>query len=532
MPRLNDVNTTDLAAAVRLGCRTMQSVFNADDHDVPFFGSTVFPHAALWFSPDLSECHVPGRHLAALLAAEAIAGIPIDPAAVEKHRRALFFSFGGPLRLPLNRQAIDGPLVNFSAHNLREGLHGLGALAAYRADEQARALAEACLADISKLWAPERGWDEARFGALGLHFQASQGPLNGEARMIGPLVKIFRATGDGPALELALRLKELCLERFFWPDGAYDHKRFITDHTHSITSCLSSLAQLADLLGDASLLQRVRAFYDHGLWEMRDEIGWGPAGVFARDTDVGEANITGDIVESALILGRHGYPEYYADAERCLRCHLLPSQLRDVSFMRAAPNPAGLDGLRDAAGRHLGAFGLPAPYGHQPAGKPPESIGFYMDIVGGAVGSLCAAFAAVTHSDETGHWVNLHFDHDGRALSVVSPNTGDGLVVTLKQPGPLWVRLPSWVAPDAWTLDGTTETPRLVNGYIFLAQPPVGTPLRLRFPLKETTLTLSSRVHPRPIRLRLSGDSPVAMDNFGADLTFFEPFAEPARAPA
>jgi hypothetical protein len=532
MPRLANVNTTDLVAAVRLGCRTMQRLFNADDHDVPFFGSTVFPHAALWFSPDLSECHVPGRHLAALLAAEAIVGLPLDPAAVDKHRRALFFSFSGPLKLPLNRQALDGPLVNFAAHNLREGLHGLWALAAYRDDEQARALAEACLAEINRLWSPEDGWDEGRFRALGLHYQAGQGPLSGEARAIGPLVKYYRATGYGPALELALRLKELCLERFFWPDGAYDHKRFVTDHTHSLTSCLSSLAQLADLLGDAALLQRLRAFYDNGLWEMRDEIGWGPAGVFARDTDVGEANITGDIVETALILGRHGYPECYADAERILRCHLLPSQLRDVSFMRDAPNPVGIDGLRDAANRHLGAFGLPAPYGHQPAGRPLESIGFYMDIVGGAVLSLCAACEAVTRSDETGHWVNLHFDHDGPAVSVVSPYTGDGLVVTLKRPGPLWLRLPRWVAPAEWTLDGTTETPRLVNGYLFLAQPPVGTPLRLRFPLTETTLTLSTRVHPRPIRLRLCGDRPMAMDNFGADLTFFEPFMEPAAVPA
>jgi len=31
MTRLQDVNTTDLAAAIRLGCHVMQNVFNADD---------------------------------------------------------------------------------------------------------------------------------------------------------------------------------------------------------------------------------------------------------------------------------------------------------------------------------------------------------------------------------------------------------------------------------------------------------------------------------------------------------------------
>jgi hypothetical protein len=48
--------------------------------------------------------------------------------------------------------------------------------------------------------------------------------------------------------------------------------------------------------------------------------------------------------------------------------------------------------------------------------------------------------------------------------------------------------------------------------------------LTLRFPLKESTLSLSGPVHPAPIRLRLRGDSPVAMDNFGQDLTFFEDY--------
>jgi hypothetical protein len=523
MTRLQNVNTTDILAAVRLGCRIMQSVFNADDQHVPFFGSTVWPHAAFWFSPDLSECHVPGRHLNALLTAEAALGIEINPAAVAHHRRAAFFSFSGPLRLPLNRQTIAGPLRNFSAHNLREGLHALYALVKYRDDDEARELAESFIAEIGGLWTPERGWDIERIRAQGLHFQESQGPLNGETRLIGPLVKYYRATGYAQALELALLLKEDSL-RFFQPDGIYDHARFITDHTHSITSSLSSLAQLSDLLGDAALLERVRAFYDCGLWEMRDEIGWGPGGVLQRSSDQGEASVGGDIVETALILGRHGYPQYYADAERILRCHLLPCQLRDVDFMHDAPNPNGDDGLRDAADRHLGAYGLPAPYGHLAFGKGPDSIGFYMDIVGSVVGSLCAANQAATRWDDAGHWVNLLFDHDSPQLAVVSPYGGECLQIVLKRTGPLFVRLPPWASPEEIQVEGSQAPWRWLGGYLFLAQPPVGAPIRLRLPLKEAILTLSERVHPHPIRVRVRGDSPVAMDNFQTDLTFFEPF--------
>jgi hypothetical protein len=38
-------------------------------------------------------------------------------------------------------------------------------------------------------------------------------------------------------------------------------------------------------------------------------------------------------------------------------------------------------------------------------------------------------------------------------------------------------------------------------------------------PLTEETITLPHRT--RNIRARLAGDSVIAMDNFGADLTFF-----------
>ena len=63
-------------------------------------------------------------------------------------------------------------------------------------------------------------------------------------------------------------------------------------------------------------MERVRVFFDNGLWQMRDQIGWSIEVTSADNSGRGEANNTGDIVETALILGRWGYTEYYADAER------------------------------------------------------------------------------------------------------------------------------------------------------------------------------------------------------------------------
>jgi hypothetical protein len=126
--------------------------------------------------------------------------------------------------------------------------------------------------------------------------------ISGLARAIGPLVKYYRTTGHGPALELAVLLKDKAVAEFFADDGRYDGELF-GHHTHSTTCVMSSLAQLVDLTRDESLLRRVKAFYDNGLWEIRDGLGWViESSRPDSDPDRGEVNNTGDIVETALML--------------------------------------------------------------------------------------------------------------------------------------------------------------------------------------------------------------------------------------
>ena len=505
MTRLANVNTTDLRAAIELGCRCMSRVFNRDDDGIPFFSSTLRPSPRLSFSSCHSEAHVPGRHLNALLNAEAV-GVPVAEEAVEQHARAAFFSYSGALPLPLNREAIGGPLVNFCPHNIREGFHALTALAVYRGSREALELAERSIACIRDTWSPEAGWDRERLAGLGLADQGWSGTfITGIGRCIGPLVKLHRGTGSAAALSLAKLLAEKALDEFFTTDGAYDGEAFGT-HVHSTTCVMSSLAQLADLFGDEGMMGRVRAFYDHGLWEIRDEIGWSLENSRAEaHPDFGECNNTGDILETALLLGKWADEAYYDDAERILRCHLLPAQLRDNSFVVEPPNPNGEDGLRDLADRHLGAFGFPAPYGHAPVGM--EWLSFNMDIVGGAVGSLCAAVREVVTGEAGRACVNLLFDHETEAVRVESPYTHETLAVTVKQPLELLtVRLPGWAARESVRLEA----------------PPVGERVEVRFPLAEREIVLKHRT--REMRVRLRGDEVVAMDNFGADLTFFADF--------
>ena len=518
MAQLQDVNTTDILAAIRLGCDTMCRLFNADDNDIPFFDIQALPNPQMSFTWAETEAHVPGRFLNALLAAEDAAGIAVAAADVEKLTDAALFAFSGPIPLPLNRQEQGGPLQNFLPHHIREGFHALCALAKFRASSRARELAEAAVDAIFRLWDPGDGWDHSRIRSeyrLTIHEPINF--LNGLGRAIGPLVKYFRATAYGPALGLAAVLKEKAAEEYFAETGAFHPAHGA--HCHSTTSTLSGLAQFADLTGDAKLLSRVKAFYDNGLWEIRDQIGWsiettksGPN--YGR----GEANNTGDILETALILGRWGNAEYYHDAERILRCHLLPSQLRDVSFIPQPANPENIDGKRDVARRIVGSFGLPAPYGHYPKGI--EVVKFNTDIVGGVVGSLCEAHREAVRYDEAGHRVNLLFDSDTPDISVRSPYTSSALRVVLHRPGPLWVRLPPWAADAEVGVSGTRE-PRRAGDHLLFARPPVGQPVDITFPFAAEELTLNNPAG--PIRVRLRGDAVTAMDNHGADLTFFDP---------
>ena len=520
MAKLGEVNTTDIRDAIRLGCRTMSSVFNADDNDTPYFGAYLRPEAYMSFSQNWSDAHVPGRHLNAMLSAEDAIGVVLDEDAVEKHARAAFRSYSGPVALPLNRSRIDGPLDKFLPHSIREGFHALHALAKYRDSEKAMRTAEASIETIFRYWDPERGWeyeDLERVHNLDVPRTLSNF-IGGLARSIGPLVKYYRATGFPPALELAVVLKEKAISEFFTEDGEYDLAEFGA-HVHSVTCTMSSLAQLADLTSDSSIMDRVKRFYDNGLRELRDELGWSIEGMNPEDNPDKEMNNTGDILETALILGRWGYTECYHDAERILRCHILPSQLRDISFVTEPSNPEGVDGKVNVAGRQRGAFGFPAPYGHQPVGL--EVISFNLDIVGGTVGSLCEAYREVTRHDEAGHWVNLLFDHETPHIAVESPYTHSALRIRLKRPGPLFVRVPPWVEAERINVHGAGGTPRLANGYLMLPQPPVNRAISLEFPLSPQEVTLNHRT--RRIRTRLRGDEVVAIDNFGADLTFFDP---------
>ena len=134
--------------------------------------------------------------------------------------------------------------------------------------------------------------------------------------------------------------------------------------------------------------------------------------------------------------------------------------------------------------------------------------------------SLCEAYRDATRHDATGHWVNLLFDHRTEAIEVESPYPGGVLGVTLKRPGPLFVRVPAWADVASVAVQGAAASRPRMGRHLVVADPPVGRRITFALdpPVNETVL----RHRTRDIRVRLRGDAVESMDNFGQDLTFFD----------
>ena len=92
---------------------------------------------------------------------------------------------------------------------MREGFHALYALAAFRDDEQACIMAERSIELILDLLIINESWDVDRLESMGLVVEDRQENFTRTLpRAIGSLVKYYRVTGHGPALELAILFKE------------------------------------------------------------------------------------------------------------------------------------------------------------------------------------------------------------------------------------------------------------------------------------------------------------------------------------
>ncbi|MEX2186789.1 MAG: dockerin type I domain-containing protein [Pirellulales bacterium] len=337
--------------------------------------------------------------------------------------------------------------------------------------------------------------------------------------LVYSLVKYHEATGHQPTLELAKELRDLAFYRRF-PTTATGVPWSSFAHMHEVVGEMAAYSRLALVLGDTDMMNRVRVRYE----ALRNigflSTGWVPE-TYGRNSDVGEANNTGLLIETALNFGQFGWTEYYDDAERFTRGQLLPSQLLDTSFVVPNTNPAN-DGQRDIPNRVRGAFGFAAPYGHVATKNPYYTGGYFADITPGAVVTLSEVKRAAYAYRSGMHEVNLLFDADTDKIKIVSPYPhGDKLIVTPKVAGDVRIRLPSWAdrAGIAASLVAQGLSYQFDGDYVRVVGPATNKAFYVAMPLatQQETVALNGRA----ITIQWRGDSVAAMSRMGTPLPFF-----------
>jgi hypothetical protein len=148
-----------------------------------------------------------------------------------------------------------------------------------------------------------------------------------------PALRFFAATGYEPALELGRGLTTFALYHTpcYLPDGRL--RQTVGDvegHFHTHSNFALAVLILGIITGQREYLSWARQTYEV-LKEWGTDFGWFPEGFGLRH---GEVCCITDMIELALLLGRHVSPAYYADAERFGRNHLLEGQFLSLDQLR------------------------------------------------------------------------------------------------------------------------------------------------------------------------------------------------------
>ena len=394
-------------------------------------------------------------------------------------------------------------------HNCREVVLGLLALWNWRAEAQAgQALHRLCRSILRAIGDGARfpgeslgpdGWTNAFSGILAP-------PPATTGRLIRPLVQYYRQSADETALELVRRFAADNLDLAFGADGSIEEAA--GTHMHSITGTITGLIDYGILAGDEKIIDGARRAYDVGMLPFRSSYGWvkefrwapwlaeplQAAGYAGFDINRGEANNTGDLIEAALLLGEAGYPDYYEDADRMLRNHLLASQVLDTSWVREASGHEDDDeaSYGNVAQRARGGFCFGGT--NDLISYPEEAYQVNADLVGGALQSICEAWEAIDSVGDNTIRVDLLYSKEASAHSLTCPPPGrEPISLRLHEAASVQLRIPSWAHPAAVDLqinDMPRSTARdlISGGYLRLSSLAPDSLVKVWLPIRRETV--------------------------------------------
>lgn len=535
-PKYVKVNDNDLMLALKQGMKPMMIWYDKEHHYLPYWGLYILKdEITALHHYSFSAVHVMGRFLEALVSASEITGIGVPEEIYKNLRYWAFKVFDNDMKMPAN---IDmktyEPVMVCDLHNLREAMYAFLALIKRNPnDQEAKDMALSLVRTVNRYTDFETGeWKEDLF------YQERQGKVNcgccdsheifrfssTMGRYIGALVRLYRVWPHPEILQQAIRLKDVCFKVHLREDGSFDGEDF-AEHVHSTTSTISGIAMLGDLLKDNSILKRVKSFLENGYYDIAlKDIGWSTENNLRNDL-IGETNNACELMEACICLGKAGYSGYYARAEKALRCHILPMQLLDTSFMPDEPSDNTI--LDHFASKMIGAYGTPCPYGQE---YEPDTecnygydLSFNWDNLGGAVSALCWAHCHnVTYSQNIAS-INLLFEQKDDSIYFVSPYQNDGKAeIILKKKLDVRIRLSELTDRVEISNDLNQEgiSFYIDHDWLYLFGLPVGEKVEVPMHFISETREYDFKKH--HFTFEFKGDHVIAAESKGKRLCFFK----------
>lgn len=451
----------DLRYHLALGVENMINSLDERRGYIPFFNFELIQKPVYLKHGSFDSPHVTGRYLDALSRCSSIIELPKVDEVYDALANQLYESVQRhPSGLPWNLPARWLPDLA-AMHNCREVLLGFIALHNWRKDDRAISMGVKFCKSILNILGKDSHFRGEAFGIHGWTMSFNgllSSPPATTGRMIRALIQFYRLSGEDEALELAKRFVLDNLQSAFTEDGRI--KPEAGQHVHSILGTITGLLEYGILTGNQVVIDRARQIFDVGIQGLHSSFGWAKENIWLsenpsllrksgyREFDIprGEANNTADLVEIALLLGNLGYTEYFDQADKFVRNHLLASQVIDTSWIKKGN--VNLDTeekiFTDIARRVRGGFCFGSP--NDIISYPEEPHQVNTDLVGGACQGLCEAWDSITHFENNTLVVNLLFSKTDETLHLTCPGGIDEPIIAhLKTGSNFAIRIPSWV---------------------------------------------------------------------------------------
>jgi hypothetical protein len=342
-------------------------------------------------------------------------------------------------------------------HSYRETMLALGLLVAHRGSGTAR---QQGLRAIERMRAVSSNLPEWDFSACGGGRVDGSRSCYTHGRAIEGLLCFYEATREQSALDEAARLAEYHFRQTVRDDGALASG--CGGHTHSYLNALRGLLLFAAVNGQRDRLQPLLATYRGAVAAMIT-----PSGFVTHDIgdctarSGGDIASAGDIAHLALLLWEHFRDAAFLDdAERIVRCRLLPAQVREPMPVRPQREHPG-DSFRDLPQRFVGAIGGSV---GQVGGQTCVT-----DFTAAALHSLIEVYRSGVTIEVDAVRVNLHLDCEDSGVRVESQRgLEEARVDVWNDTGKdLLIRVPGWAPAPSLRLvvDGASVAPDICKGF-------------------------------------------------------------------